>query len=409
MRAFPLVLLAACGGGAAEDPCVSFVDRQWGTALDDEALALIPAQSGGVYVAGYSGGTLGSSDLGPGGNSRGFVRKLSGSGAVQWEASLDTAATDIVEALAEGSGGTLYAAGRTTGAFPGAAQGGQFDAFTAILTSAGATSSVRQFGDERPQHPRRLALSGGRLLLVGYDDIFIPTNYVEDWENWFAAELSATDLAERWKTPARTPYGDPALALIVDGAGATYVAGSNGGGPQPGIWLRKLDAVGHEQWGSRLSSSSLDTSGALAFAKDGTLLLAGTHFGGSEPVLISVDAASGAPRWATFGPRTVSGTDVRDMVVDAEGNVYVTGSTLHAVAPQYTNHGAEDPYVVRFNAGGTLTGTWQGGSAADEEATAIALDSCGRVFVSGWTDGAVAGASSGRRDAFLLSVQLQGE
>jgi beta-propeller repeat-containing protein len=411
MRAFPLLFLAACsGGGAVDNPCARFVDRQWGTALDDEALALIPAQSGGVYVAGYSGGTLGSSNLGPVGDSRGFVRRLSGSGAVQWEAWLDTAATDVIEALAEGSAGTLYAAGRTTGAFPGAALAGQFDAFTAILGSGGAVSSVRQFGDERPQHPRRLALSGGRLLVVGYDDIFVPTNSVEDWENWFAAELSATDLAQRWNIPARTQYGDLASAVIVDSAGTTYVAGSNAGGAQPGIWLRKLDAAGHELWGSRLSSNGLDTSAALAFAKDGTLLLAGTHFGGSEPVLISVDPASGAPRWTTFGPRDLTGTGVNDMVVDGEGNVYVTGSTSNAIAPQYTNRGLYDPYVVRFDAAAKLTGTWQGGSASDEEPTAIALDSCGRILISGWTDGAItAGASSGRRDAFLLSVQLQNE
>jgi len=38
-------------------------------------------------------------------------------------------------------------------------------------------------GDERPQHPRRIALSGSRLLIAGWDDIYIPTNDVEDVEN----------------------------------------------------------------------------------------------------------------------------------------------------------------------------------------------------------------------------------
>jgi hypothetical protein len=65
---------------------------------------------------------------------------------------------------------------------------------------------------------------------------------------------------------------------------------------------------------------------------------------------------------------------------------------------------------LRFDAAGKLTGSWQGGSSMDDEATGIALDSCGRILVSGWTDGVVAGtASLGRRDAFLLSVQLQAE
>jgi hypothetical protein len=343
------------------------------------------------------------------GDSRGFVRKLSPSGDVQWEAPLDTPATDIVEALVEGPTGGIFAAGRTTGAFADGVQGGQFDAFTAVLTNSGVVSAVRQFGDERPQHPRRLALAGERLLLVGFDDTFVPSNYVEDWENWFAAELSVRDLRDRWRKVARTVQGDLASAVIVDGQGASYVAGSNTGGSQPGIWLRKLDAFGNEIWGSRLSSSGIDTSAALAFAKDGSLLLAGTHFGGSQPVLISVDPGSGAPRWTTFGPRELDGTAVTDMAVDAKGNIFVTGSTAHAIAPRYTNRGVYDPYVVRFDAQANLTGTWQGGSEADEETTAVAVDSCGRVLVAGWTDGAIAGASSGRRDAFLIPVQLQDE
>src|SRR5919201_4621696 len=148
MRPILALFLAACGGSAINDRCSSFAGRQWGTSEDDEALALVPARSGGVYTGGFSGGRLGTDNIGPTGNSRGFVRKLSASGEVQWEATLDTSATDIVEALAESPAGRIYAAGRTTGAFGGATQRGQFDAFTAVLTSAGTVSAVTQFGDE---------------------------------------------------------------------------------------------------------------------------------------------------------------------------------------------------------------------------------------------------------------------
>lgn len=225
-----------------------------------------------------------------------------------------------------------------------------------------------------------------------------------------ARELSAADLAETWRIPSRTAYGDVASALIVDGEGEAYVAGSSHGGAQPGIWLRKLDALGNEVWGSRLSSNGIDTAAALAFAADGNLLLAGTYLGGSQPVLISVDRARGAPRWTTSGPRDLNGTALTDMTVDAAGNVYLAGATSTAIAPRYANRGSYDPFVMRFDAGGALTGTWQGGSGADEEPTAIVLDSCGRVVIAGWTEGTLAGpGSSGRRDAFPLAVELHGE
>ncbi len=410
MRALLLGFLAACGGAVATDPCAVPLATQWGSAEDDEALALVPARAGGVYVAGYRGGKLRVSNLGPVGDARAFVRRLDPSGAVRWETALDTAQADLVEALAEAPDGRLYAAGRTTGAFAGATQGGQFDGFVALLLDTGEVRAVRQFGDERPQHPRRLALWGARVLLAGLDDVYVPSNYVEAWENWFAADLSADDLSEAWWSASRTDWGDGASAVAVDAEGFAYVGGSNSGGSQAGIWLRKLDRNGAEVWGSRLSSTGVDTTAALAFARNGDVLLAGTRFGGSQPVVIAVDRATGAPRFTFSGPRDLNGTAVTDMTVDGEGNLYLTGSTLTPIAPQYRSRGSYDPYVMRFDPQGVLTGTWQGGSGADEEPTAIALDACGRVLIAGWTDGVLAGAaSSGRRDAFLLSVPLQSE
>jgi hypothetical protein len=78
MRWVLLTFLAGCAGSPASDPCRSPIETQWGTAQDDEALALIPARGGGLYVGGYTGGTLGVSNLGPAGDSRGFVRHLDG-------------------------------------------------------------------------------------------------------------------------------------------------------------------------------------------------------------------------------------------------------------------------------------------------------------------------------------------
>jgi outer membrane protein assembly factor BamB len=231
------------------------------------------------------------------------------------------------------------------------------------------------------------------------------------WENWFAAELSAADLRQTWWVPARTAYGDVASAVAVDADGGVFVAGANQGGQQPGIWARKLDAQGQQIWGSRLTPSGADFAAALAFASDRSLLLAGTRMaGGSQPVVFALDPATGAPRWSASVPRDLNGSGLSDVVVDAAGNIFVAGSTVTSVAPGFTHQGGLDPFALRFDAEGKLTGSWQGGSAADEEATAIALDSCGRILVSGWTDGAVAGVESlGRRDAFLLSVQLQAE
>jgi len=85
------------------------------------------------------------------------------------------------------------------------------------------------------------------------------------------------------------------------------VAGANHGGTQPGIWARRLDAVGQQVWGSRLTASGADFSGALASASNGT--------------------------------------GVNDMASDAAGNILVTGSTPTAVAPAFTDQAESDAFV----------------------------------------------------------------
>ena len=114
MRALFLAFLAGCGGAAAVDP----VRRAHRVPVGDGGRRRGPGARSGAFGRGlrrgYTAGTLRVSNIGPVGDSRGFVRKLSAAGAVQWETALQTEQTDVVEALAHAPDGRLYAAGRTT-------------------------------------------------------------------------------------------------------------------------------------------------------------------------------------------------------------------------------------------------------------------------------------------------------
>jgi len=82
---------------------------------------------------------------------------------------------------------------------------------------------------------------------------------------------------------------------------AVYLAGSNQGGTQPGVFLLKFDANGNQLFGARLSGSGFDNAAALLLTPGGELLLASTRIDGgtgtSDPVLQSLDRATGAPLW----------------------------------------------------------------------------------------------------------------
>jgi len=82
----------------------------------------------------------------------------------------------------------------------------------------------------------------------------------------------------------------------------------------------------------------------------------------------------------------------RDIVVDADHNVYVTGGTWSTdfptttVAFEKSNQGDRDVFVAKLDATGTALeyATYLGGTG-QEEARAVAIDTAGNAYVTGWT------------------------
>ncbi|MBZ0284022.1 MAG: DUF11 domain-containing protein [Anaerolineae bacterium] len=116
-----------------------------------------------------------------------------------------------------------------------------------------------------------------------------------------------------------------------------------------------------------------------------------------------------------------SGYDTaKDVVVDAVGNVYVTGSTgspnLTLQNPyQDVLQGTNDAYILKLNANHDLVYATYLGSGSSEYVEGIDLDSNGNIYVSGRTTGAdfpiVNGHQSiygGATDGFLIKLNTNG-
>jgi hypothetical protein len=409
-------------------------DIQIGTPLDDEITAITAAANGGFYVTGYEGGDDNASDVIPGGNARAVIARYAGTGVPMWKTTIDTSGADTAEDVqVDPATGNLVVLGRTTGALPGFLSGGQMDIYVAVRDGGGNPLSAIQFGDERPQHPVRLALGPNhKVLIAGYDDLFISTNYVAALPHGFLAEVTigaAPTFAptedfwhrsayfDRPPPPPSTEDFTTGVAIAPGGDGSMYVASTvDGRVNERGMFLSKLDASGQTIWSTQLSNDAGDYLSAVALRPTGGLFIAGAasvdiagvEVGQQDAFVAKVDEATGAVLWATV-PSSPESDFPTAMTFDPAGNVYLTGQTLGTIAGgAASNKGGIDIFAVKIGPSGGILSAWERGSAGDDFPTAIAVDSCGRVLVGGFTTGAlVAGQpSAGGVDMFIVKADL---
>lgn len=406
---------AAGAAGAGEAPlCVEWSgDAQFGSAQDDAVLALAATRRG-VVVGGYLAGTLGAENIEPAGNARGFVRGLSSSGGVVWETLHETAGSDTVEALAVTEAGTVRSVGRTNAAFPDFSNLGAHDAFVASYAANGQLLDLLQFGDERPQHPRRITVIGESGAVVGgYDDTFVPTNYVVDTENTFFATVQGLGSAapEPAFFPDRSSSPDYAEGMAVDASsGDVFLSGVVTTGTQKGLFVRRQASDGALRWSKRLTTTGLEISGPLLADADGTLWLAAAWLRStptSDVVLLHFDAATG-DIVDTFEFATEDAAEeVSSLVRDTHGDFWIAGTGVGPTFPGAIALGNEDAFVFHVAPDGSLIDAWQGGTPNTDMGRALAIDPCGHIILGGTTDGElVPGSAQGRTDAFVIRVPL---
>jgi hypothetical protein len=420
----------AGAGGAGHPRCqVPWAsDLQLGTAADDQILGMNVDGNDDLLASGYEQGVVGVTNIDPDGDARAVVLKLGPSGTTLWKAILDTAAADTAEDVAvDRASGDLIVVGRTSGAFPTFVNQGQFDLFLARLDPSGQVTSLLQAGNERPQHPVRLSLApGGGVLVAGWDDTYIPTNYVAANQDGFVAAFTTDPGAGHAFTQTSMQYTFPqsmtgpfslatGVAAEQDGSGASYVTTlvASSRSPENGISVTKLDAQQTIVWNELISPDSFDAVTAVGlspsgdlFATGGTLHTLGAQaFGQEDAYVMKIDKATGAPIWTSQagGPDSDYPTALG---FDAAGNVYIAGITLGSVIAGVPNQGSADLFAMKFSPSGALVSVWQRGTSEDDELTSLAVDSCGRLFVGGYTRGAlVAGQpSSGGEDMFVLQA-----
>ena len=285
--------------------------RQFGSSDSDLGYIIVQDGTGGVYVAGITFGTL------PGqtfeGNYDAYVRRYAADGTEVWTRQFGSSSTDVVNMMVQDGDGGVYVAGNTYGTLGQTTAGGQ-DAYVRRYAADGTEVWTRQFGAPKrpfPHDPGSLFDSADALVSDGAGGVYVAgdttgtlpgqtsTGDYYDFDAY--VRRYAADGSEIWTRQFGTPSDNYFKALVSDGTGGVYVAGTTTG-TLPNV--RQYAADGTEVWTRQFGATSSDTVNVIKSDGAGGVYVAGsttgtlsgqTAAGGRDVYVIKYQGKASAP------------------------------------------------------------------------------------------------------------------
>ncbi len=214
---------------------------------------------------------------------------------------------------------------------------------------------------------------------------------------------------------------DHAYGIAVDSEGNSYICGvtsgdMTGSGSEPSsrdIFVVKYDADGSEVWVRQFGSDADDRARAIAVAEDGIIYVTGAtkgdiggdNQGGEDAFIVYLDSEGEWLSGEQFG--SAQDDDVRDIVVDADGNCYVVGQTEGELTGGV---GEGEIFIAKYDADLVQLWLMRMGGELPARPTGLALDPTGGLLVAGAVVIEKGGAPGEEKvDPFLLKCDLQGQ
>ncbi len=270
--------------------------------------------------------------------------------------------------------------------------------------------------------PRFLKLGAGMNKAFSFLFVFMVFAMLSGFSAW--ATESPYDLI--WTKQIGVTGDDKGYSVVTNNAGEIFISGYTddriNGFPNDfkrDLFLIKYDPNGTRLWQEELGTNKEDVAYSVAVRKDGAgnfyvagrtkgnIEDPGVKFGGFDLFLIKYDATNAILWKKQLG---TSQDDIASSVaVDGAGNAYVVGKTNGSfTAYGYTNAGGNDLFIVKYDVNGNVVWLRQIGTAADEEASSVVLDSVGNVYITGHTYGDLGGPNAGLADLFLIKYDANG-
>jgi hypothetical protein len=233
--------------------------RQFGTSHEDLVCDLSADGLGNVYVAGNTGGSLGTPSAG---SNDVFVAKYNSTGDRLWTRQFGTSDNEQAYDVSADGRGSVYVTGYTLGSLADT-NAGASDAFVAKFDSSGNCLWTRQFGTSGYEYANDISANGlGDVYLAGQTTGSLGAPNTGGTDAFVCKFDSSGDLL--WTRQFGTSDDDLATAISADGTGNVYVGARTKGslaGPSAGdydVFVGEYDSQGNLLWSRQLGTPSED-------------------------------------------------------------------------------------------------------------------------------------------------------
>ena len=406
MHAHSIAALAlGLAAAASAQPQALWLD-QFGTTSDEYVHGAAPDAAGGIYTVGHTFGSLAAPISGP---TDAFLARHDAAGNFLWARQLGTTKTEYGYAAAPDGAGGVYIAGSTSGVL-NAPSGGSFDAFVARYDAQGNLLWARQFGSTSWDFAFAAATDGaGGVFIAGSVLGPVDGQPYAGVEDIFLARYDADGNRLALRVFGTSAH-DQALGLATDTAGGVFVTGTTKGPLAPphkgtyDVFVVRCDGAAAELWVRQIGTAQSDAAQAATPDGEGGVFIAGYTAGilgpfgnGRSDGFVARYTAAGDKLWLTQ-VGSPSADSAYAVAPDGEGGAFVSGYTMGPLGGPFK--GAFDGYLARLDANGNQTDAVQIGTPGFDYTYALVNAGPGRVFVAGYTNGALEAPNIGFHDAY---------
>ena len=378
-----------------------------GTSNIEAANSIAIAQSGNIYITGYTNGDL--DDQSNQGTSDIFIMKYDKDGNKLWTKLLGTIETDIGRDIAIDSSENIYITGYTNGNLDKKNNAGLADAFVAKYDKDGNKLWVKLSGTSEEDEAYGITVDkSGNAFITGYTNGNLDQQTNNGKYDIFVTKFDS-DGNKLWTQLSGTSMTDKGFDIIVDSNGNFYVTGqSSGYGTLDGevkfgnsdIFVIKYGSDSQKLWTRVLGTANIEEGQAIDVDTNGNIYVTGKTDGKLDKqektgglycynTFIAKYDKDGNKQWTKLtGNYTTNNSQPsaysNDIVCDANGNIFITGYTEGSLDSQ-SNAGKDDIFIMKYDKDGNKLWTKQSGTSSFDKCYAIDKDTDGFIYIAGET------------------------